>query len=372
MGRKAARLRQSVDGPDTSQATAGTASDSGRCFRGIDHPVSKSVDSVIPAREDGWPLVAVVGPTASAKSALALNLAEELDAEILNCDSIQVYRGLNIGSGKVPRESRERVPHHLFDLVDPDEHFSAGDYRREAEKVLDEVRCRQRLPLVVGGTGLYLRVLLSGLFASPARSDRLRRRLRRVGERKGRPYLHRLLVRRDPAAAAGIEPSDMQKVIRALEVCLLAGQPISELWASGDRSLRGFHPIVVGLDPPRELLRRRIDRRVERMFQSGLLQEVEQLSRRGYSPGTKSLGSLGYRQACAVLQGTLTVGEAIQATQRETRRYAKRQMTWFRHQARPQWFAGFGDDPAILRQVRSWLAPRLGRPATAALSQVPA
>ena len=306
-----------------------------------------------------WPLIAIVGPTASAKSSLAMKLAEELNGEVLNCDSVQVYRGLDIGSGKVPAEWRQRVPHHLLDVVGPEDLFSAGDYRREAEKVLHEVHSRKNLPIVVGGTGLYLRALVDGLFDSPGRSEELRQRLRRIGERRGSPFLHRMLRRRDPAVAKGMDPNDAQKIIRALEICLISGRAASELYADGKRPLKLFHPIVVGLNPPRALLWERINLRVENMFASGLPDEVKNLLESGCPPAAKALGALGYRQACGVLEGSLSVAEAVESTQRGTRRYAKRQLTWFRRQTKPSWFEGFGDSPSLQRQVMDWLAGQL-------------
>lgn len=313
-----------------------------------------------PGTENRWPLVVIVGPTASGKSALALKLAEELGGEILNCDSIQVYRHLDIGSGKVPPEWRRRVPHHLLDIALPDEDFAAGDYRRKAEEVLREVRGRRRLPIVVGGTGLYLRALLVGLFESPGPSESLRRRLADLAQSKGRRYLHRILARLDAPSAESIEPNDAQKVIRGLEVCLLARQRMSDLQARGRRPLAGFHVIELGLNPPRPLLVERIDRRVAEMFDAGLISEVEGLMKAGYSPRMKAFGALGYQHAWGVLCGELSREEAVAATQKDTRRYAKRQMTWFRHQVKPRWFEGLGDDPEVQGRVKKWLVGRLG------------
>ena len=318
------------------------------------------IESGQPSAAPDWPLIAIVGPTASAKSALALKLAEELNGEVLNCDSVQIYRGLDIGSGKVPAEWRQRVPHHLLDVVGPEDLFSAGDYRREAEKALHEVRARKNLPIVVGGTGLYLRALVDGLFDSPGRSEELRQRLRRLAQRRGRPFLHRMLRRRDPAVAQDMDPNDVQKIIRALEICLISGRATSNLYADGKRPLKMFHPIVIGLSPPRARLWERINLRVENMFASGLLDEVKNLLESGCSPSAKALGALGYRQACGVLEGSLSVAEAVEFTQRGTRRYAKRQLTWFRRQTKPSWFEGFGDSPSLQRQVMDWLAGQLG------------
>jgi len=300
---------------------------------------------------EGAPLVAIVGPTAAGKSALALALAESLDGEIVNYDSVQLYRGFDIGSGKLPREERRGIPHHLLDCLDAEEQFTAGDYRRAALRVLAEIKARGRLPVFVGGTGLYLRAVFLGLFEAPPRSEELRGRLRALAERKGREFLHRLLKRLDPEAAARIKPRDTQKTIRALEVCILARTPISKMQASGRSGLEGYRIVKVGLHPERRDLFQRIDRRVEWMFARGLVEEARALLARQDWSRIKALAALGYRQASAVAQGQLSLPEAILQTQVTTRRYAKRQMTWFRHEAGILWFGGFGDDLRIQSQV---------------------
>ena len=301
--------------------------------------------------EKGAPLVAIVGPTAAGKSALALALAESLDGEIVNYDSVQVYRGFDIGSGKLAPEERRGVRHHLLDCLEAEEQFTAGDYRREALRVLAGIKERARLPVFVGGTGLYLRALFMGLFEGPPRSEELRDRLRGIAERQGREFLYRLLQRLDPEAAARIQPRDTQKTVRALEVCILARTPISKMQARGRSGLEGYRVIKVGLDPDRKELYRRINRRVEQMFAGGLVEETAAMVARQNSSRIKALGALGYRQACAVAKGQLSLPEAILQTQVATRRYAKRQMTWFRHESGIIWFGGFGDDPWIQSQV---------------------
>jgi tRNA dimethylallyltransferase len=316
--------------------------------------------------EKGAPLIAIVGPTASGKSALALVLAESLDGEIVNYDSVQVYRGFDIGSGKLAPEERRGVPHHLLDGLEAEEQFTAGDYRREALRVLAGIKERARLPVFVGGTGLYLRAVFTGLFDGPPRSEELRGRLRAIAERRSREFLHRLLKRLDPEAAARIQPRDTQKTVRALEVCILARTPISKLQARGRSGLEGYRVVKVGLDPERKELYARINRRVERMFARGLVEETRALLARPDSSRIKALGALGYRQACAVAKGQMSLPEAILQTQVATRRYAKRQMTWFRHEAGITWLGGFGDDPRIQSQVINLLheigvaAPRRG------------
>jgi len=306
------------------------------------------------------PLVVIVGPTAAGKSALALELGERLDGEIVNCDSVEVYRGLDIGAAKLAPGERRGIPHHLLDLVEPGQPFTAGDYMREARQVLASIHARRKLPIVVGGTGLYLRALLFGLFEGPARSEALRARLRRSAEKRGREFLYRLLARLDPGASQRIHPRDMQKIIRALEVCLLAGQPISRMHAGGRDKLRGVETFKIGLDPDRTELYSRINARVERMFASGLLEEtrtlVERAARRAGGETTPAaLGALGYRQAAAHLRGQSTLAEAIAEAQTATRRYAKRQSTWFRREPDVTWFRGFGDDPQVQARVLGWL-----------------
>jgi tRNA dimethylallyltransferase len=307
--------------------------------------------------EKGAPLVAIVGPTAAGKSALALALAESLDGEVVNYDSVQVYRGFDIGSGKLAPEERLGVRHHLLDCLEPEEQFTAGDYRREALRVLAGIKERARLPVFVGGTGLYLRALFMGLFEGPPRSEELRDRLRGIAERQGREFLYRLLQRLDPEAAARIQPRDTQKTVRALEVCILARTPISKMQARGRSGLEGYRVIKVGLDPDRKELYRRINRRVEQMFAGGLVEETAAMVARQNSSRIKALGALGYRQACAVAKGQLSLPEAILQTQVATRRYAKRQMTWFRHESGIIWFGGFGDDPWVQSQVIDLLHP---------------
>ena len=296
---------------------------------------------------EDYPLLAIVGPTAAGKSALAIHLAERFSGEIVNYDSVQVYRGFDIGTGKVPVEERRGIPHHLIDCRDPGEEFTAGDFRREALKVLKEIRERGKLPILVGGTGLYLRALLLGLFEGPPRSEELRARLRGMAERRGRAFVHRLLQRLDPASAGRIDSQDLQKVIRAVEVCLLARQALSGLQARGREPLRGFQCFKIGLNPARNLLWARINERVEQMFMAGLREEVRGLLARPEAPRMKALGALGYRQAGAALRGELTWQEALSETQAATRQYAKRQMTWFRREPEVAWYSGFGNEPDL-------------------------
>ena len=309
-----------------------------------------------------YPLVAIAGPTATGKSQLALYLAERLNGEVINYDSVQVYRGFDIGTGKILPEERRGIPHHLLDCLDPAEPFTAGDFRREAVKVLGEIRKRGSLPVLVGGTGLYLRALLMGLFDGPPRSEELRARLRALAERRGREFVHNLLARLDPPTAARIDPHDLQKAVRAVEVCLVARQAISTLHAQGREPLTGYNCFKIGLNPDRSELYSRIDRRVEKMFAAGLVDETRRMMARSDASSIKGLGSLGYRQVAAALRGETTIEDALRDTQAATRHYAKRQLTWFRREPETHWFAGFGDDASIQRQafeaVKDWLASK--------------
>jgi tRNA dimethylallyltransferase len=290
------------------------------------------------------PLLVIVGPTGSGKSELALRSAEEFHGEVVNCDSLQLYRHLNIGTAKLLPSERRGVPHHLIDILDPDEVFTAGEYARRARPLLSEIAGRGRLPIVVGGTGLYLHALLEGLFPGPARDEALRARLAaREARRPG--SLHRLLSRFDPPAAQRIHASDVQKLIRAVEVCLLTRRPLSSWFAEGRDPLRGFRTLKLGLDPPRQALYQRLDMRCERMFAGGLVEEVRRMLSQGFSPTSKSLESHGYRQALQILRGELDPEQALCYACRNTRRYAKRQWTWFRRDPDTVWISGFGDQP---------------------------
>jgi len=294
----------------------------------------------------------ILGPTASGKTALSLALAEEFGGEIVNCDSVAMYREFDIGTAKPTPEERARVPHHLFDCVDPTQDMTAGEYSRQARAVLAEIKSRGHLPIVVGGTGLYLRALLEGLFPGPQRSEELRERLRERAAARGSEYLHRILRRMDRAAAEKIHSNDAPKLIRAIEVCLAARQKMSELWQKGRDPLRGFRILRLGLDPERGALYERINERAQRMFAEGLIDEARNLVEK-YGTRARPLGSLGYKQAAQLLKGELTRDQAIQAAQQGHRNYAKRQMTWFRREPDVEWFNGFGDEPQIQSGVIS-------------------
>jgi tRNA dimethylallyltransferase len=305
------------------------------------------------------PLVVIVGPTASGKSALGLCLAEMLGGEIVACDSTQVYRGFDIGTAKPTASERARVAHHMLDLLAPQEVFTAGEYRNRAVVVLDDIRGRRRLPIITAGTGLYLRALLEGLADAPLRSEELRRRLRARASASLPGYLHRLLARLDAAAAARISPRDTPKLVRAIEVSMLAGRPISEVHRQGRRRLEGFRLIKVGLHPQRTALYERIDRRTHEMLEQGWLEEVRKLLAAGVSPQAKPFSFLGYEELREHVYGRISLAEATAAIQQATRRYAKRQLTWFRREAGVRWFEGFGGDPAIVTAVVRYLRAEL-------------
>jgi tRNA dimethylallyltransferase len=295
-------------------------------------------------------LVAVLGPTGSGKTALSLTLAEAFGGEIVNCDSVALYREFEIGTAKPSAAERARVPHHLFDVVDPTASVTAGEYARQAREALQEIRSLGHLPIVVGGTGLYLRALLEGLFPGPLREEELRERLRKQVAQKPAGYLHRMLRRLDSAAAEKIHANDTPKLIRAIEVCLLARRPMTEAWEQGRAPLQGFQIARIGLNPERKALYERINRRAREMWEAGLAEEAQRLLKK-YGGAAWALDSLGYRQAAQFLRGEIDRDAAVAATQQAHRNYAKRQMTWYRREPDVFWLEGFGDDRQVQRQA---------------------
>jgi tRNA dimethylallyltransferase len=295
-------------------------------------------------------LLVILGPTASGKTALSLHVGERLQGEIVSCDSVAIYRDFEIGTAKPSKEERDRVPHHLIDIAGPEELVTAGDYSRRARQAIGDIAARGRLPIVVGGSGLYLRALIDGLFAGPPRSEDLRSRLRERAAERGNDYLHKLLRRIDPAAARAIHSNDIPKVMRALEVSISARAPMSGLWQQGRDALQGFKLLRVGLNPDREALYARINQRAREMFSAGLLEETRTLIDR-YGRSVWPLSSLGYKQAMQHLRGELSFEQAVIAAQQGHRNYAKRQMTWFRREPEVHWIADFGSNPAVQIQT---------------------
>jgi tRNA dimethylallyltransferase len=303
-------------------------------------------------------LVAILGPTASGKTALSLELAERFQGEIVNCDSVAIYREFEIGTAKPSAEERARVPHHLFDIVAPDSYITAGEYARQGRQILNDIKARGHLPIVVGGTGLYLRALLEGLFPGPQRSEELRARLRAAGERRGAVYLHRILRRLDAEAAGKIHANDTPKLIRAIEVCVAARRQMTEMWKQGRDALTGFRILRVGLNPDRDALYARINERAWRMFANGLVEETRGLLAK-YGEAARPLGSLGYKQAVQLLRGEVSREGAIRAAQQAHRNYAKRQLTWFRREPEVVWLAGFGEEAGVREKAGEAIRERL-------------
>jgi tRNA dimethylallyltransferase len=293
--------------------------------------------------------ILLLGPTGSGKTALSLALGEQFGGEVVSCDSVAVYRGMDLGTAKPTREERARLPHHLIDVAEPDQPFTAGEYSRQARAALEEIAQRGRLPIVTGGTGLYLRALTEGLFAGPERQTKLRARLQASRQRHTEDWLHRLLTRLDPASATRIHANDTPKLIRAIEVCLAARTPFSQVLDNkilARDPLTGFRLLRIGLNPPRKPLYDRLNQRAAAMFAAGLIDETRSLLAH-YGP-VKALDSLGYRQALAVFDGTLSEEAAIAAAQQGHRNYAKRQLTWFRREPAVHWIESFGDEAQTL------------------------
>jgi tRNA dimethylallyltransferase len=298
------------------------------------------------------PVIAIVGPTASGKSTLGIEVALHINGEIINCDSVQVYKEIQIATAKVPLEERKGVPHHLIGFVSPDINYTAGEWAREAAQKIEEIENRGRVPLLVGGTGFYLRALRQPFFVSPPTDESLRRRLNGIREKHGAEHLHRLLRRFDPEAAGQLYPRDWPRVQRAIEVYFQTGrsivdqQPVRPDPHESSRRLR-----ILALNPPRAELYNRINERTEQHFRAGLVEEVRQLLDRGFSPTSNALGAHGYRRVVEYLQGVRDLESAVEQTKLDVRHYAKRQLTWFRHEADVEWFEGFGEENSILRSV---------------------
>jgi tRNA dimethylallyltransferase len=301
------------------------------------------------------PLLAIFGPTASGKSSLAVALAEKFGGEVIACDSTQVYRGFDIGTAKPSAAERHDIPHHMLDVVSAGEIFTAGEYRKRALEVLEDLRRRHRLPIFTVGTGLYFRALMEGLADAPTRSDQLRARLDATVIKRGTAHLHRLLRRLDPAAAQRISVNDRQKLVRALEVCLLAGRPLTELHEEGRRGLQGYVALKIGLNPHRQALYERIEKRVHLMLDHGWSKEVAALLAEAAPPNAKAFEFIGYRELRTHLETREPLSNTVQAIGQATRRYAKRQLTWFRRESGVRWIEGFGDAPETLAAALDYL-----------------
>ena len=304
-------------------------------------------------------IVAILGPTATGKSALALSLAEQLGGEIVSCDSTAVYRGFDIGTDKVPEARRRGVPHHLIDVVDPQDQYSAARYVRDATVAIRKVRARHHIPILVGGTGLYYRALTRGLFPGPGRDDGVRDRLGTIARRGGPERLHRWLARVDPESAQRIQPRDEKRLVRALEVFLLTRRPLTAHFPDTASPIAGDRVTAVGLRLATEESTRRITERVDRQFEQGLLDEIRGLLESGVPPDAHPFSGLVYRQALEHLNGVRSETDTRELIVRENRRYAKRQLTWFRKEPNLQWIDLPGEHPDAARLVARSLAGRL-------------
>ena len=307
-------------------------------------------------RHSVW--VGLVGPTGSGKSQLAVELAKSFLGEIVNCDALQVYRSLDIGTAKVRGSQTRGVPHHLFDIIAPTAEFSAAEFTKRAAGVIHSITMRGRLAFLVGGTGLYLRSLRHGLFLGPGRSPRVRQVLRQTASAHGPGYLHDFLSRLDPMAAKGVHPNDEVRLVRALEVCLVTGRRFSELKGERSSPLPGFRSILLGLAPERDELRQRIESRVEAMFAMGFVQEVRELMNI-YGYDCKAFKAIGYREVAAAIRGDCTFKEAKALTFSATVQYAKRQMTWFRRESDVVWFKGCGNERRTIEAAHKHLTSEL-------------
>lgn len=323
----------------------------------------------------GNPLVlAVLGPTATGKSALALTLAERYDGEIINCDSTAVFRGFDIGTDKVPAAEQRGIPHHLIDVADPTDDYTAAQFARDAAAAIRAIHARRRLPIVVGGTGFYFRALTRGLFPGPGRDPVLRQRLEAIANRRGVTFLHRLVARVDPPSALRIQPLDLKRLVRALEVYFLTGRPLTDHFAETVSPIAGMEVMAIGLRIPAEQTSLRVTRRVDQQFDRGLLDEMRGLLARGVPETARPFGGLVYRQAIEHLRGLRDEPATRALIAQENRRYARRQATWFRKEPDLQWFDGPGESPGTVAAVIAWFEARreaLSNSTSAAPSETP-
>jgi tRNA dimethylallyltransferase len=307
-------------------------------------------------------LLAVLGPTAVGKSTLGIRLAAHLGGEIVSCDSTAVYRGFDIGTDKVPPAARGGIPHHLVDVADPREEYSAARYAREASAAIRAIADRGKLPILVGGTGLYYRALTRGLFPGPGRDEALRARLEKIAARRGAERLHQMLRRVDPPSAERIQPRDSKRVIRALEVYRLTGRPLTEHFARTERPLPEFDVVAVALRIPPELTAERVARRVDEQFAGGLLAEVRGLLAAGVPETAHPFSGLVYRQVLEHLHGVRDEKATRELIVRENRQYSRRQLIWFRKEPNLLWFCGAGERDDTFLDVTRALVAREIRP----------
>jgi len=303
-------------------------------------------------------VLAVLGPTASGKSSLSLSLAESLDGEIINCDSTAVYRGFDIGTDKLSIAERRGIPHHLIDVADPTEVYTAARFAEDAERAIREIHARGKLPILAGGTGFYFRALTRGLFPGPGADESLRTRLDRVADRKGPERLHRMLQKVDVESGARIMPRDRKRLVRALEVYFATGQPLTAHFSSTVSRIADCDVIAIGLRLPAELTAERVARRVDQQFARGIVDEVRELLARGVPPDARPFGGLVYRQVMEMLRGVRDEGDTRALIVQENRRYARRQLIWFRKEPNLIWFEGPGERPETVQRVRDALAIR--------------
>jgi tRNA dimethylallyltransferase len=301
-------------------------------------------------------LVAVLGPTATGKSALGIALARRFNGEIVSCDSTAVYRGFDIGTDKVPREQQQGIPHHLVDIVDPQDAYSAAQYATDAAAAIRDITARGRLPILVGGTGLYYRALIRGFFPGPARDRALRERLDRIAHRRGPERLHRWLGKVDPASAARIQGRDQKRLVRALEVYRLTGRPLTEHFADTRSPLPDYQVSAFALQIPVEATAERVARRVDEQFRRGLMDEVRELLGSGVPATAHPFTGLVYRQALEHLKGVRDEAATRALIVRENRRYSRRQLIWFRKEPNLQWIYAAGELEDTQQQVAGALA----------------
>ena len=306
-------------------------------------------------------LIAILGPTATGKSALGLAVASRFNGEIINCDSTAVYRGFDIGTDKIAEADRCGIPHHLIDIVDPTEEYTAAQYARDAAAIIRDIHARGRLPILAGGTGFYFRALTRGLFPGPGRDAALRQRLESIAERRSVPFVHRMLRKVDPESAVRIQPRDLKRLVRALEVFLLTGRPLTAHFADTASPIPDVHVLAIGLRLPAADISERVTRRVDEQFERGLLDEIRTLLVRGIPEHARPFGGLVYRQALEHLHGLRDEAATRELIAQENRHYARRQLIWFRKEPGLTWFDGPGESAETTASVLTFVEDNLKR-----------